>query len=154
MSHARQEPQHTPAMRPLLAFVAVLALVGCSSDSTGPEERVPATGRYALYFKPGGPAADPPAIRGTLVVTSASPDSMRGRWEVSAYEDEVRMGVFVPDTRRAYLLLARRRGSAGLYSHRVWRSGGPRDLSCEGVYDHGGGETYPSQCTLTYEGPV
>lgn len=131
-------------MKVLGALAALMLLVACSGDSTGPTDtRTPRLGRYRYVGDGLG--------TGTMTVTFASPDSVAATFDVKnanggvIFSGPAQLGFWNID---AYVLYARYSASL-VYAHRITRAGD--GMTCAASVVGLGGVT--NDCTLSYIGP-
>lgn len=131
-----------------------LALLGTGSrcGPVPPDERLFAPGRFAYearYLPPG--ATDSVTRTGYLVLTSVTPDSLVGRWEVEGYESHL---VEAYHNVVSYYVLARATSGTDsvLVGHYIRGRGGDAEPECRASVTRPG---YREEgwCTLRWEGP-
>ena len=129
-----------------------LVLLGCNSDSTAVANRIPSTGTYSYYFKPGGPGISPTPYQGKLVLTYATADSIGGLVYARNTKRRTALGDWNLD---AYVLYTSGATVGFTNSHRISIVGAPNELACEGRHlvasGSGGINSFISECRLTWE---
>lgn len=136
-----------------LVFGLLLLATGARCGPVPREERVFAPGRFAYqarYLPPG--ASDSVTRSGFLVLTSVTPDSLVGRWEVEGYDGRL---VEAYHNVVSYYVLARttRGGDSVLVGHYIRARGGDAAPECRASV------TRPdyraeARCTLRRAGPA
>ncbi len=114
-------------VRTLCCTVLLITGTACNNDGN----RTPATGRYAYLARHPVPETDDSLrLSGVLVISYSTPDSIAGRWEVEQLQPELRLGRWERD---AYVVYADPI-YPGTIVHRIWRTGEPQQLRCEGHF--------------------
>ena len=142
-------------MRRRIAFLTILAtavLAGCGDkESLVPADRVVAAGSYTYsgsYLHPVSQEWE--LLGGTLVLETATPDSIHGHWVLTG---------FVPDStggywnENAFVFPALSDDNIVTITHRIWRIGTPSEVRCTLTYREVQPDTDPittnGTCELT-----
>ena len=116
-------------MRRSILLLAIATLAACDgTDTIVPADRVIATGTYAYegrWLHPETLEWD--TIRGELVLTDATPDSVHGSWTVGGFRSDPTAGYW---NENAYVLVAESVNGARVLTHRLSRIGAPSELQC------------------------
>lgn len=149
-------------LRRVMLGCAVLALMACGGDSTGPAP-LPKLGRYAYSMAVPVNLTSPNlrTFTGTLVLTYISPDSLAGSWEVPAssyqgggtaagYQARLALGFFNGGGWYFFAFPT----DGGTIQHRLFPGETPR---CEGAAlytnNSGGITRRDGTCSVSYIGP-